>query len=599
MGIIQRLPDDVVNRIAAGEVVVRAANAVKELIENSLDAGATEIIVTVKDGGMGLLQVQDNGKGIHKDDLDIICERFTTSKLRKFEDLQQMATYGFRGEALSSISHVAKVSIFFENRVLIKEFSECRKNVATCSTQIDEKGVCFLLVRHHQTTCNMKNSLSDGKLESIRASAGLDGTCIAAEDLFYNCPSRRKAFRNHADETNRIADVIMRYSVHRPLHYSTEVCLTSPVSSSTARGIQAKKVRFLHCGPALQNQQKTFFLFINGRLVQCPALKFAIDSLFTDRDLVCPFALVSLMIEPCRVDVNVHPTKETVMFLEKEAIIEDLQKVLDVDSFSNNSDNGASPLQSPSATKKRVDYTWTDLIAKGELFFSIYFCQIVRVDTKERRLDEFISTSSAASSSSSVDLVKILGSQEDSACEADANGQRVFEFESLDKLRKRICDNLSQPLRCVAALELLESQSAMLNDYFSIEILRLDDVDQRLRRLDTLYLAAIPSIIDGYVPQLEGLPRLLVSLVKEVDWDQEETCFDGVCRVLAQFFMIKKEFCKVVCIGLDERPIPWLAVVRDILVPRVKSHLIPPDSLKDGIVRLADLHDLYKVFERC
>ena len=187
---ITRLAPEVVNRIAAGEVIQRPANALKEMLENSIDAGSKHITVTVKNGGLKLLHIQDDGCGIAKDDLGIVCERFTTSKLRKFEDLDNIATYGFRGEALASISHVAHVTI---------------------TTRTRESRCAYRAKYEDSKLVPMKGNSIETKPQPC---AGNVGTQICVEDLFYNVSTRRKALEGTSDQHARISEVVSRYAIH-------------------------------------------------------------------------------------------------------------------------------------------------------------------------------------------------------------------------------------------------------------------------------------------------------------------------------------------------------------------------------------------------
>uniref|UniRef100_A0A914M727 DNA mismatch repair protein S5 domain-containing protein n=1 Tax=Meloidogyne incognita TaxID=6306 RepID=A0A914M727_MELIC len=359
--------------------VIRPVNAVKELVENSLDAGATEVNVSIRAGGLELIKIQVFFKfyqvsteswGIRlflkirtpfrvdflpvptlyipmalpsekifsrpsPEELSIACCRFTTSKLREFEDLQKIQTFGFRGEALASISLVSNL---------------------------------IITSRTANEICASKACYKEGKLiGQIERSAGLLGTTVCVEKLFQNMPSRLAAFRQPNEEAHKIADILIRYSIHYPkisfsyrrldgngydfrtsgdgdqhctikrllhekasngltnlefnnssLHFSAKICLATPVAIFTSKAVQTRNDKI-----------KIFHLFVNGRSVESFRLQKSFDSIFTSRDLLCPFASFSLLIDPQRVDVNIHPTKKLVYFLCEDDIIEFIGKQIE------------------------------------------------------------------------------------------------------------------------------------------------------------------------------------------------------------------------------------------------------------------------------
>ncbi|CAD7087927.1 unnamed protein product [Hermetia illucens] len=377
---IRRLDDAVVNRIAAGEIIQRPANALKELIENSLDAKSSFIHITVKSGGLKLLQIQDNGTGIRKEDLEIVCERFTTSKLTKFEDLTSIATYGFRGEALASISHVAHLSIQTKTRL--------------------EK-------------CAFKAIYEDGKLKSQpKPCAGNQGTTITVEDLFYNVPQRLQILKSPSDEFHLISDVVSKYAVHNAAvgfmlkKFGENAAVRTNANSTIVDNIRtvygndiAKELFEINLEDAdSQFKMKGFvtnlnysakrginLLFINHRLVESKSLKTAVESVYSEylgKDNR-PFTYISLEINPENLDVNVHPTKHEVHFLNEHEIIESIRLHLDEKLSSNNSTRKFyREVKLPGAWKspesKNLDETK-----------KIYAQNMVRTDHKEQKLEKF------------------------------------------------------------------------------------------------------------------------------------------------------------------------------------------------------------------
>lgn len=328
MSIIHILPEAVANKIAAGEVVERPASVVKELLENSLDAGAGRVEITVEGGGKRLIHIVDDGQGMTHDDALLAFERHATSKIRTAEDLFEISTLGFRGEALPSIAAVSRL---------------------------------LLETRHASENAGTRVEIAGGKLRDVKEVAWPQGTSIEVRDLFHNTPARRKFLKSESTELGHIATLVTHYALAHPeksfrlASLTNEILNVAPVESHRERLYQVMGGQTLEqlleiapverrvLGPALAEageaepfenaplvrvqgfvsrpdvqklNRNNIYFFVNRRLVRDRLILHAITEAYRNilPSNVFPVALIFLELPPAEVDVNVHPSKIEVRF---------------------------------------------------------------------------------------------------------------------------------------------------------------------------------------------------------------------------------------------------------------------------------------------
>jgi DNA mismatch repair protein MutL len=315
MNKIQILPDNLANQIAAGEVVERPASVVKELVENSIDAGALRIQIDIELGGRRLMRVSDNGEGMTRDDAVLAFERHATSKIRTQDDLARIGTLGFRGEALASIASVARVEII------------TKRDADLAATRVGVEG---------------------GRLIDVNDAARDVGTTLAVRDLFFNTPARRKFMRSEATENYHLTSIVTHYALAHPeiaftlTNNGREVLRVSPARDLRERAFQvfggglleslipvsggreyvAKISGFISAPRERRTTRDGQYFFVNKRFVRDKTI--AGGLLEGYRSVlphgIYPVAFLFLEIPVEEIDVNVHPAKTEIRFRRGEAV---------------------------------------------------------------------------------------------------------------------------------------------------------------------------------------------------------------------------------------------------------------------------------------
>ncbi len=311
--IIQLLPDSIANQIAAGEVVQRPASAVKELMENAIDAGATHIKLILKEAGKTLIQVIDNGKGMSETDARMSLERHATSKIRKAEDLFSLRTMGFRGEALASLAAVSQLEM---------------------KTRLADQELGTLLV------------VEASEVKRQEPVASEKGTSISIKNLFYNIPARRNFLKSNASEYQHIIDEFQRLALSHP-EISFQLIETDELEYDLVPGKLSQRIvnifgksyqeqlascqeetalvkisGYMGKPQAAKKKRGEQFLFVNRRFIRSNYLNHAVMTAFEGLlpENCFPFYVLFIEIDPKHIDVNVHPTKTEIKFDDERAV---------------------------------------------------------------------------------------------------------------------------------------------------------------------------------------------------------------------------------------------------------------------------------------
>jgi DNA mismatch repair protein MutL len=363
---VRILPDFVANQIAAGEVVQRPESVIKEVVENSFDAGADTISVVVRDAGKQLIHIVDNGIGMTKDDLALACKRHATSKLYTPEDLESIATYGFRGEALASISSVADIEI----RTLRKG---------------EEHGWRLI-----------SQPMSEQFIEPFIADVG---TQVFVKNLFHNVPVRKKFLKTNLTEFRYISDTMLKFALSKPhirfVFYDegnlifdakpTDLFgrIKQVIGDNTAAAIipatymtSEIKVSGYVGLPSIAKQTKANqYLFLNGRSIQSKSLNFAVFSAYEHllEKTKHPFYVLNIELDPHKFDVNVHPQKHEVKFEDEKEVFNAVNRAIVTALAENHAipnvalaeHQSISPFERISASSTEEDHEETYLVNKN------------------------------------------------------------------------------------------------------------------------------------------------------------------------------------------------------------------------------------------